>query len=411
MKIAIRKADIFWLFLAIYWILENLAPHSLISQLGMVMMIIVLTLYCFVHKKINISPVLYSYLGLIVLQGVYCILGFPLDLSVTLNNLQTMIICAISGIVMYTFMCSVDDIDKLESFFIYTGLISLLIVFFLCRDNLFIGRMAHAYGEGSVSYYLFGMPVSISSNGIATYSCFGAFFSLIKYYKERSKKFLIYIFIFVVGIALTGSRKGLLMLAAFWGIYEMAIKGNKKYILNLIKIGVSVILGFIIITKIPALYAIIGERLEDLLINKFTGQSVSEGSMSARARYAAYAVEIIKNNYLFGNGLGWFKSIYGNVTENNYYELLVGCGVFGLLVNYSFIPNFLKRLYRYRKNPYCYAMGLVLIVILIMEWGSVVYLSRDMLIFESLFYILLWRNKCGDKCVRNHLRLDYKEYI
>lgn len=35
----------------------------------------------------------------------------------------------------------------------------------------------------------------------------------------------------------------------------------------------------------------------------------------------------------------------------------------------------------------CVAMSLVLAVLLIMEWGSVVYLSRDTLIYESLFFI------------------------
>lgn len=392
-SLVITKEKICWIVVAIFWILENITPHSTISQISMLVMAGVLGIYCFSHKRIKMSPVSCSYMLLIVLQFVYWSFGAVMDRNVTGSNLQTMIICLVCSILIYSFLSLKGTNDKIGTFLIYTGLISLLTVMWLCRNSLFTGRMAHAYGKDAVSYYFLGRPVGISSNSIATYSCFGFIFSLIKYSNEKKVKWLVYDAVFLVGIILTGSRKGLLMMGAFWIIYELIIKKNRDVVLKAIGIILAVLAGYIIVTSVPALRNIIGERLEELIVNKLTGKAVSEGSITARARYASYAVEIIKHKYLLGNGLGWFKSVYGNVTENNYYELLVGCGIFGLLVNYSFVPNAIRLMFIHKKNAYCLAMGMVLIVLLIIEWGSVEYLSWDTIIYKSLFYLAVSQRK------------------
>lgn len=399
-KLVVRKTDLCWLSLSLFWILENLAPHSSVSQGAMAIMLVSIGLYCFQHKKLEISPVLISYSMVIVLQTLYILLGKVSREAITINNIETMLICLLCGIVIYTFLYNAEDMDKIGSFFIYTGIISLVIVMYLCRGSLLTGRMAHAYGEGAVSYYFMGKPVAISSNGIATYSCFGFFFALIKYAKDKNIKWLIFSGIFIIGVVLTGSRKGILMLGAFWAIYEIIIKKNRAIVLKIFGMIVALILGYIAITRIPVFRNIIGERLEDLLLKMFTGATVTEGSMTARARYALYAREIISQEYLFGKGLGWFKSVYGNVTENNYYELIVGCGIVGLALNYSFVIAVLKKIHRFKYDKMCVAMSMVLVVLLIMEWGSVVYLSRDTLIYESLFFIAV-KFANAQKCKKN----------
>lgn len=398
--LVVKKNDLYWFCLGLFWILENLAPHSTISQIAMVIMLIGVGGYCFKHKKMEISPVLISYCLVIVLQFVYILLGKVASESVTMSNLGTMLICLLCGIVIYTFFSNTGNMDSIGSFFIYTGMISLVIVMYLCRESLVTGRMAHAYGAGAVSYYFMGNPVAISSNGIATYSCFGFFFALIKYAKDKNIKWLIFTGIFIIGVVLTGSRKGILMLGAFWVIYEIIIKKNRAIVLKIFGMIAALILGYIAITKIPVFRNIIGERLEDLLLKMFTGATVTEGSMTARARYALYAREIISQEYLFGKGLGWFKSVYGNVTENNYYELIVGCGIVGLALNYSFVIAVLKKLHRFKYDKMCVAMSMVLAVLLVMEWGSVVYLSRDTLIYESLFFITV-KHANAKKCKKN----------
>lgn len=399
-KLVVRKNDLCWLSLGLFWILENLAPHSSASQGAMAIMLVSVGLYCFQHKKLEISPVLISYSMVIGLQVLYILLGKVSRESITLNNIETMLICLLCGMVIYTFLYNAEDIDKIGSFFIYTGIISLVTVMYLCRGSLLTGRMAHAYGEGAVSYYFMGKPVAISSNGIATYSCFGFFFALIKYAKDKNIKWLIFTRIFIIGVVLTGSRKGILMLGAFWVIYEIIIKKNRAIVLKIFGMIAALILSYIAITKIPVFRNIIGERLEDLLLKMFTGATVTEGSMTARARYALYAREIISQEYLFGKGLGWFKSVYGNVTENNYYELIVGCGIVGLALNYSFVIAVLKKLHRFKYDKMCVAMSMVLAVLLVMEWGSVVYLSRDTLIYESLFFITV-KYANAKKCKKN----------
>ena len=395
--LVLKKTNIFWFCLGLFWILENLAPHSTLSQVSMVIMMVSLGTYCLHQRKLKISPVLTSYSIVIILQVFYVLSGLVVNASVTIDDIVTMLICLTSGILIYSFFYTIGDEDAIGDFFIYTGFVSLIIVMFLCRDSILTGRMAHAYGEDAISYYFLGKPVAISSNGIATYSCFGFFFCTNKHYKDKKIRWLFVNVVFIIGIILTGSRKGILMLAALWMICEIVIKKNRVIAFKVVCIIAALTIGYIAIIRIPVLRNIIGERLEDLLLNILTGATVSEGSMTARARYASYARDIISQNYLLGNGLGWFKSVYGNVTENNYYELLVGCGILGLIFNYTFVIPLIRKMYRFRYNKMCFAMGLVVVVMLIMQWGSVVYLSRSTLIYESLFFITADRALIKDK--------------
>lgn len=399
-----KKNTLYWCALALFWILENLAPHSTVSQAVMIVMLSSLGIYLFNKQRLEFSPVLIAYCGLVVLQILYIFLDMPISSSVTWSNLKTMFINVLCCLVIYSFLAIEYSYDKVENFFIYTALISIFIVIFLSRDTLLTGRMAHAYGADAVSYYFFGKPVSISSNGIATYCCYGFFFSLCRFDRSIKKRYLLYSAIFIIGVVLTGSRKGILMMAAFWGIYQLFYKKNSFLMAKLFAICVAVLAGYFIIIKVPVLYEIIGYRLQALFDTLMMVEQVTEGSISARMRYASYAKQAIQQYFWFGNGLGWFKSVYGNVTENNYYELIVGCGIFGLLINYSFVPSAVKRVWYYRDNRLCFTQFVMLIILLVMQWGSVVYLSRNVLIYQSLFFLTVFITASND--VRQNYNLS-----
>lgn len=387
--IKIKRKSIYWFFLSVFWIMENIAPHTIYSQVTMVLMVIFLSLYIIQYKFIKISPVMMSFFVLIILQLLFIVFGFVKNTNVTLENVQTMAICFICGILIYSFLSAEGKKDKVIEFFLYTGLISLLIVIYLCKDVLFIKRLAHAYGEGEVSYYFLGHPIALSSNSIATYSSISFFCALLKYNSNHNFKYIIFALLLAFSIFLTGSRKGILLLICFYCIYQFIIKENRSFTYKIVALILILFIGYYALLKIPSLKNIIGDRLNSLLLKLFTNETTTEGSISARTRYAFYAREVIKNNSFYGNGLGWFKYTFGNVTENNYYELMVGCGILGLIANYSFVPNALINIIKFNKDKICLSFGLILFVLLVIQLGSVVYLSKDILIYESLLYIFI----------------------
>lgn len=304
----------------------------------------------------------------------------------TLLNIKTMGINFIYLIATYTFMVRSQKQEKIEKILIWSAFISLLIVMIINYDSLLTGRLAHAYGEGAVSYYIFGTPVAIASNKIATYSAIGFYFSLYYFGEKKEKLYGICIALFGAGIILTGSRKGILMGIMLYCIYSL-IYGDKHKFINLMKSIVVIAVILFLIIKLPPLRLIMGERLESLFLD-LLGYDTIEGSISARTRYAAYAVEMIKERKWVGYGLGYFKKLYGNVTENNYYEMLVGGGIIGLIINYIYVPFIFIKVFKTHTKEILMYLGIFSSMMFI-QWGSVIYLDRASLLFSMLIFVVL----------------------
>ena len=154
----------------------------------------------------------------------------------------------------------------------------------------------------------------MSSNYIALFSSIAALLSLYIYLQNKEKRYIAYSIFCIIGVVLTGSRKGILLLAFFTICFiNIVIKGRTA--LKIIAFILLAVIGLLAVTQIPVLYSIIGERLIELILHTF-GQSTSEGSIVARDRYRGYAFNWIASNPIFGQGVGTFKNIYKNIGIN-----------------------------------------------------------------------------------------------
>lgn len=393
--VKINMTTIALAFLGIFLYLEIVAPHSRISQIWMVPTVIVtffVGVFCNSDDfriKIKINPLIVTYFLFLCYQIVLVLTKESFNSAASISTIITGFICLISLFCSYNFLYNKVPIKKFETMFIVVALLSSLTVLYLCRDTLGQGRMAHVYREG-VSYYFLGEPVSITSNGLASLWSIGVYFILnnLKDKKVFIKIILVMItIILIISIILSGSRKGLLIL--FLSIFFSAFLNGKKGFLFKLIISLIAILGiYLVVTSVPIFKNIIGERLELLVNNLLFDSEETEGSMYARQYYENNGWNSFYAAKVFGHGVGWFSSEYGNITEIDYLETLVSGGIIGFIIYYSFIPIAIILYFRKRTNDIVSTkkyLFLFFIILLIMT-GAVTMFTRQYLLYLSLVF-------------------------
>lgn len=386
----------------VYLYLEIVCPHSFYSQVSMIA-VVGCSFFCLFGRQkneavfyIKLNPILICYGLLILYQCCLLLFGVVENVSATVTDIRTMIISFILLLFVYSYLYKRVSLYSFEKLFVLVGFISVLTVLFLCRDTLGEGRLAHTYREG-VSYYFLGVPVAISSNGLATIWALSVYILcfFIKNAKSKTAKcvYIAAIIILVIGVALTGSRKGFLVLAVcFCGF--ILLSGRQNLLLKVIIVAVSILFLYYLMLSVPVFYQTIGERLE-ILVNSILGLSDDiEGSMQSRNYYAELALEAISDHPILGYGVGWFSEEFGNVTENDYYETLVSGGLLGFIIWYSFIAVAVIRFLNFKNKDITTRKYMILfVIILIVMWGSVIILSRSYLIYLSLIFLCIDKQK------------------
>ena len=389
-----KDSKIIFLVLFVYLFFTNVANYTIYSDIALFLLILVSFIYILKNKKIYLNVYFLLYVIFIIYQVFLIFTKTVMNETVTVNTLQTMLINLIFLICLYNLLIDMNDMNGFMKTYVLASIFSLAVIMLISRDNLFSGRLAHAWGEDSVSYYFLGRAVSMSSNLVATFCAISTLFSIYLYSKSKNSKYILFSLFLIFGVILTGSRKRILILLLYIVfIFNMIYKRKIALKIILIIIGIGGI--GIAITKIPVLYDIIGERLIELL-QHFFGNDTAEGSIMARERFTNYAIDWIKEKPLLGYGVGAFKYVYDNVTESNYLEMLVSGGVFGLIIYYLYsIPVIKRFLVIKEKDDVVKILFFIILSIWIIEYGSVTFLSRAYLMFIPVYfaYIKILKNE------------------
>ena len=379
---------IIFITIGIYLFFGNIANYSIYSNLSIILLVSVSFIYILNNKKIYLNIYFLLYVIFMIYQLFLVFSGRAVYEHETMSVLQTMLINLVILICLYNVIIYTRDMKGFIKAYIFVSTLSLGVIMFLLRGNLFSGRLAHSWGEDSISYYFLGKPIAMSSNGIAFFSSIAALFSIYFFIKENKKIYLILAIFLMFGVILTGSRKGILVLALYI-VFIINLMFKRKIALKLLII--SVIIGgiWILITNIPAFYNIIGERLVDL-INLFFGETTTEGSIVARERFKSYALDWINQRPWMGYGSGAFKYVYGNVTESNYLEMMVSGGIIGTILYYLYTIPVVNRFIKAKeKDNILKILFFIVISLLIVDYGSVTYLSRSCLIVIIMYLTYL----------------------
>lgn len=214
-------------------------------------------------------------------------------------------------------------------------------------------------------------------------------------------------------IAATQSRKALVVLVAgslfLLILYNMS--SSKNIINSILKVLVSVVAGLLLIYLVLSLpmFSGIMERMMKLIIG-----IVETGEVGASAETRFNMLQIGWNQFvktpLVGIGMGCSHFItmrelgHDTYLHNNFIELLASGGIIGFSIYYSlyvflFIDYWKYRKYKDRNYYICLVM---MIMLLIMDYGMVSYISKLQYIYIMLYFLEVEALKQKISCVRGN---------
>ena len=340
--------------------------------------------------------ILYGYFGTVLGIAIRNKIANTMVISLTLNLIMVFVICQ--------YILWKRDLNKVIRFFENAIFITAIITIAVSRGTLFTGRL--------------GSDTEINSNVLAMLSVYSM--TLCLYLMKGSRFSWIYLLKIVVYISivlLSGSRKGLLMIAISILLISV-VNGRRKFIRNILISAIVLIVIYYLIMNVPVLYDIIGVRVEDLM-SLVLEEKTEDGSLLTRQELIEIGWDYIKRNPWFGYGYDNFKlisgvdgrlsGIYGLYSHNNYIELLFGCGIIGTVLYYFPMLLILIGLIKNLKTHPCIVYLLAIFVAKhVVEYGYVSYYSRiDAYVVAFVLGCLLWcKNNKVEEDVEKHKDIE-----
>ena len=306
--------------------------------------------------------------------------------DVSYKRILVLFINFLVSVSIYSFLR--DERQRLDffDFYIICAFIFEVYLFLFSGSNLLKGRLGE-YAHSPIAYGNF-----YNANIVGCTLMFALVLDLYFYLCDKKNGRIIRIAAFLLGIMLTGSRKGILsavLACIFMPLLYSHFSGKKtftraiKYIL-MGSIVVAIVL--LMLFKIPVLYDIAGQRIEAML---FTAKNVGEytdSSLKWRNQFVDLAKSLFMESPVFGIGIDNYavlNPIKGAYSHNNYWELLVGTGIVGTVLYYSVHVTTVFRIVKKRMldNTKKSLYLVIMILMLLMDYYMVSYLQRLTILF------------------------------
>ena len=233
-----------------------------------------------------------------------------------------------------------------------------------------------------------------NNNGIGMSSAYAIILSWYLGDEQRRKKplmLVVYAFLLLI-VLLTGSKKALLIL--FLAVALMYFLTHKNKLTVVLVIAAVVAVGYFLLLNVPALYSLIGNRIESMVngmisvlsLENLTANNLNNTSLNNSDRTRFYMIlrglEWAKERPLLGYGMANYQDLFGTVTtknmysHNNYIEILVGMGIVGLCLYYLMYVSIIAKDCKNVRRSYHARVSLMLILLLlVLEIGLVSYLE------------------------------------
>lgn len=195
----------------------------------------------------------------------------------------------------------------------------------------------------------------------------------------------------IVMVAATQSRKALILMGLGIFLVGIANLGMRKNVLKTL-LGIGIALGaLVLILRLP-IFSGVNERMEDIWTMLSGGDQVG-ASAEIRNKMVALGWKTFLENPMGGVGIGAPHVLaasyldYDAYLHNNYVELLAGGGLVGFVLYYWLYAYLLISMYRLRayRNPEYRICLIMMVLLLVMDWGLVAAYSRS-----TYFYFLIF---------------------
>lgn len=357
------------------------------------------------HNSIIIKGNAYFYIQLFFIG--YCLFQIIFRIAVVSDVSWSMskrlIVNCIDELMLFNILIRQDDIEDIFKALIYPFTAGIILIIFLQikAGMLFAYRLTTVLEEGK-SYKFLGLTINA---GVATMIghcavCIFAF-SLIYFYANKKKKYLLFTIIGALGVLLSSSRKALAVVVVLMFVIPQFYKYNKKKIQRLIVTLAGVFICYILIMNVPLFYNIIGIRIERMFTVMSTGENV-DYSINVRSNLKNMAWEAFLQRPIVGWGINSFKTVFNNgwiYSHCNYIELLVGTGLIGTVIFLSKYVYIFRRCFTLTKlkssgKYYGKCLAVWFLMVWVMEYWQVAYFNERMIIHYIFgLAIIEWINR------------------
>lgn len=259
----------------------------------------------------------------------------------SLRETLTMVLVVCMSVFVYQYIVSKERLRRALKIYAWAGFVSSIYMFLISGVSLGTisesGRLGEELNNQNTVGITFVLVILVAIHLLKT---------------DKTKKRWIYLIqIIVMGIAVlfTGSRNAFVLLLAslIFNLYLNAYQNHWNIVrVTVLTAGVVVlcVLLFYAVMNIPALYNVLGERLESFSqIMRGEESSIGEQSTQNRGILARRAFRWFLNSPLWaGHGVNAFSS-YNSTFANGaycychvgYLEILCGTGILGLILFYG----------------------------------------------------------------------------
>lgn len=239
-----------------------------------------------------------------------------------------------------------------------------------------------------------GESIGFNANFVGFIFAIAALINL--YYVILEKRWIALPLFFVLSVIglFSGSRKTVIIL--FVGIVLLSILSSRKPHTILISMILSLLFvaGFLLISfQWEPLKNLIGYRIQ-IFLTTFTGQSI-DASANERIEMIRLGIDMIKQKPFFGWGLHAFSDLekFGVYSHNNYIEIAVSWGMFGLIWYYLFLSYVIIKgigilFSRHRTSLVVFSVAMLLILCLD-DFGRVRFYDEVSHILYALCYAII----------------------
>lgn len=255
-----------------------------------------------------------------------------------------------------------------------------------------------------------------NSNTLGLHSAVGAVLALWILIQQKCKPNYRWIYYVCMAmnlafVVLTSSRKALVLLPVSLGLYYLLKSESWLKLLGKVLVVIAIVaVLWIALTKIPFLYNLGGNRLEQLA-NTVFNEEKADGSTAFRFQLVEWGIDWFKQKPVLGYGADNYRVLVGHLdtwagaggtyAHNNFIELLVDVGLVGFIIYYSMYFDVLRRFRKVviNKNSQKLIMGCIFIALFISEYGIVSYNDK----YIQLFYAIAWFTMCCPEKEENRI--------
>lgn len=388
----LRKSEVQYVALCIYTVTVLLADNTILMYAGT---LIFGTIYGLLWIKSSHKIKITTFIVLQVAMVLFCLLCVVIGKArlpmVSINR------CIIMAINIYIGACAAGILVCVEYRHRFMEFYCKLVTYFLLFVMLSSGTRIFAGRLGEYAYSPIAYGGKYNSNLIGYISVCAMLFDINNYMRDKKRSRGVRILFFLIGIVLTGSRKGIISAVLCLAIVPILYvreqrKEVLKKVLKYLIVGVTALAILVVMLfQIPSLYAIAGSRIEAMIIGFKAGSDYVDSSMDFRNQFIEYAKDFFYESPIFGIGIDNFKYlnfIEGYYAHNNYWEILTGSGVIGFSIYYLSYVVIGFRLLKAKRQKTVDALVMLffLFLMILIDYYMVSYLQRICILMLYLAY-------------------------